>query len=209
MLSVSSGLVSLVAVVFCLLASMVVRGFRSVLLSAFSFAVHLSVVMLYNTYLIRKTHQRKSNKKEGEEIMIKREDYQLPPKEGFILTHFLTVADVKRSAEFYLRILGGTVVRSGEPTIIHIANSWLILNVGGGPTDDKPNVTLRPPQNPNEVSSFLNIRVADIRASYEEWRRRGAEFLTEPKDHGVEIRCYMRDPDDYIIEVGQTTAPQA
>jgi predicted enzyme related to lactoylglutathione lyase len=165
--------------------------------------------MLYNTYLIRKTHQRKSNKKEGEEIMIKREDYQLPPKEGFILTHFLTVADVKRSAEFYLRILGGTVVRSGEPTIIHIANSWLILNVGGGPTDDKPNVTLRPPQNPNEVSSFLNIRVADIRASYEEWRRRGAEFLTEPKDHGVEIRCYMRDPDDYIIEVGQTTAPQA
>jgi len=155
------------------------------------------------------THQRKSNKKEREEIMIKREDYQLPPKEGFILTHFLTVADVKRSAEFYLRILGGTVVRSGEPTIIHIANSWLIVNVGGGPTDDKPNVTLRPPVNPNEVSSFLNIRVADIRASYEEWRRRGAEFLTEPKDHGVEIRCYMRDPDDYIIEVGQTTGPQA
>jgi len=141
----------------------------------------------------------------GEEIMIKREDYQIPPKEGFILTYFLTVTDVKRSAEFYLRILGGQVIRSGEPTIIQIANSWLILNVGGGPTDDKPNVTLRAPQNPNEVSSFLNIRVADIWASYEEWRRRGAEFITEPKDHGAEIRCYMRDPDDYIIEVGQTT----
>jgi len=154
------------------------------------------------------THQRKSNKKEGEETMIKREDYQLPPKEGFVLTHFLTVADVKRSTEFYVLILGGNVVRSGEPTIIQIANSWLILNVGGGPTDDKPNVTLRPPQNPNEVSSFLNIRVADIRALYEEWRRKGAEFLTEPKDHGVEIRCYMRDPDDYIIEVGQITGRQ-
>ena len=106
--------------------------------------------------------------------MINREDYQLPPKEGFILTHFLTVADVKRSAEFYVRIFGGTIVRSGEPTIIQLANSWLIVNVGGGPTDDKPTVTLRPPQNPNEVSSFLNIRVADIRASYEQWRRRGA-----------------------------------
>ena len=137
------------------------------------------------------------------------EDYQLPPKEGFVLTHFSTVADVKRSAEFYLRILGGTIVRSGEPTIIQLANSWLIVNVGGGPTDDKPTVTLRPPQNPNEVSSFLNIRVADIKASYEQWRSRGAEFLTEPKDHGVEIRCYMRDPDGYIIEVGQTTGPQA
>ena len=137
--------------------------------------------------------------------MIKREDYQLPPKEGFILTHFLTVADVQRSAEFYTRIFGGTVVRSGEPSIIQIANSWLIVNVGGGPTDDKPTVTLRPPVNPNEVSSFLNIRVADIWTSYEEWRRRGAVFLTEPKDHGAEIRCYMRDPDGYIIEVGQTT----
>src|SRR6266702_6987679 len=150
-------------------------------------------------------HDTTNTMKEEDLTMIKREDYQLPPKEGFILTHFLTVADVKRSAEFYLRILGGNVVRSGEPTILQIANSWLILNVGGGPTDDKPNVTLRPPQNPNEVSSFLNIRVADIRASYQEWRRRGAEFLTEPKDHSVEIRCYMRDPDDYLIEVGQTT----
>ena len=127
------------------------------------------------------THQPKKNQREGEETMSNREDYQLPPKEGFVLTHFLTVADVNRSAEFYVRILGGTVVRSGEPTIIQIANSWLIVNVGGGPTDDKPTVTLRPPVNPNEVSSFLNIRVADIRACYEEWRSRGAEFLT----HGM------------------------
>ena len=135
------------------------------------------------------------------------EDYQLPPKEGFVLTHFLTVADVQRSAEFYLRILGGTLVRSGEPTIIRVANSWLILNVGGGPTDDKPTVTLHVPESLNEVSSFLNIRVADIRATYEEWHSKGAQFLTEPKDHGAEIRCYMRDPDGYLIEVGQTTTP--
>src|SRR5260370_29870125 len=102
-----------------------------------------------------KIHQPKKNQREEEETMSNREDYQLPPKEGFVLTHFLTVADVNRSAEFYVRILGGTVVRSGEPTIIQIANSWLIVNVGGGPTDDKPTVTLRPPVNPNEVSSFL------------------------------------------------------
>ena len=134
----------------------------------------------------------------------KQGDYQLPPKEGFILTHFLTVDDVKRSAEFYLTVLGGEVVLSGEPTIIQIANSWLILNVGGGPTDDKPTVTIRTPKNPNEVSSFMNIRVADIQSCYEEWRKRGAEFLTEPKEHKFETRCYMRDPDGYIIEVGQS-----
>jgi len=131
-------------------------------------------------------------------------EFQLPPKEGFVLTHFLTVYDVRRSTEFYLQILGGRVVREGEPTIIKIANSWLILNTGGGPTDDKPNVTLRTPQNPNEASNFMNILVADIRSCYEEWRKRGAEFLTEPKDHRFEIRCYMRDPDGYIIEVGQS-----
>ena len=149
--------------------------------------------------------QNTNIQKEEDVTTIKREDYQYPPKEGFIVTHFVTVADVKRSAEFYLRILGGNVVREGEPTIIQIANSWLILNVGGGPTDDKPTVTLQTPQNPNEVSSFMNIRVADIRTSYENWQKKGAEFLTEPKDHGFEIRCYLRDPDGYIIEVGQIT----
>jgi lactoylglutathione lyase len=96
----------------------------------------------------------------------KKGEYQLPPKAGFILTHFLTVSDVRRSTEFYLRIFGGQVVLEGEPTIIEIANSWLILNTGGGPTDDKPTVTLHTPQNPNEVSNFMNIRVADIRSCY-------------------------------------------
>ncbi len=78
--------------------------------------------------------------------MSNREDYQMPPKEGFVITHFLTVADVNRSAEFYVRVLGGNIVRSGEPTIIQLANTWLIVNIGGGPTDDKPTVTLRPPR---------------------------------------------------------------
>jgi hypothetical protein len=59
--------------------------------------------------------------------MIKREKYEYTPKKGFVLTHFLTVANVKRSSEFYLRIFGGKVIRSGEPTIIQIANSWLVL----------------------------------------------------------------------------------
>ena len=130
--------------------------------------------------------------------------YALPPKEGMVLTHFLTVADVKRSAEFYAGVLGGNIIREGEPTIIQLANSWIIVNVGGGPTDDKPTVTLHPPRNPDEASSFLNIRVADVHACYEDWRRKGAEFLTEPKDHAAEIRCYMRDPDGYLIEVGQS-----
>jgi hypothetical protein len=37
------------------------------------------------------------------------------------------------------------------------------------------------------------------------WSAKGAEFLTEPKDHGREIRAYLRDPDGHLIEVGQAT----
>jgi catechol 2,3-dioxygenase-like lactoylglutathione lyase family enzyme len=55
------------------------------------------------------------------------------------------------------------------------------------------------------VSSFLNIRVADIEAIYSDWSARGGEFLTPPKDHGREIRCYVRDPDGHLIEIGQAT----
>lgn len=135
--------------------------------------------------------------------MTSKADYSLPPKEGIVLTHFLTVTDVSRAADFYARILGGEVVREGEPTIIQLANSWVIVNVGGGPTDDKPTVTLHPPENLNEATSFMNIRVADVWACYRLWKSRGARFLTEPKDHGAEIRCYLRDPDGYLIEVGQ------
>ncbi|SRR5712691_2305465 len=127
------------------------------------------------------------------------------PREGILLTHFLTVADVDRSRAFYAGILGGKVLRTGEPTFIRLANSWIILNVGGGPTDDKPDVVLAPPTDPGRASSFMNIRVADIDARYREWSSKGAHFLTPPKDHGREIRCYMRDPDGYLIEVGQAT----
>jgi hypothetical protein len=102
-------------------------------------------------------------------------------------------------------VLGGETVLTGEPTVVALANGWVIINVGGGPTADKPTVVLETPTDPNRTSSFLNIRVADIHALYEEWSARGAEFLTPPMDRGAETRCYLRDPDGHLIEVGQTT----
>ena len=127
------------------------------------------------------------------------------PSEGIALTHFIVSADVQRSAAFYSGVLGGEIVLEGEPTIVQLANSWVIINVGGGPTEDKPEVVLDVPDDPNRVSAFLNIRVADIQARYEEWSSKGAEFLTPPQQRQTEIRCYMRDPDGHLIEVGQTT----
>ena len=127
------------------------------------------------------------------------------PASGFVVTHFLVVADQDRSREFYQSVFGATVVVERDPVILKIANSWLILNVGGGPTDDKPEVTLAVPADRARTSAFLNLRVADIAAAYAEWSARGAEFLTEPKVHAHEIRAYIRDPDGHLIEVGQST----
>ncbi|HEU5391316.1 MAG TPA: VOC family protein [Streptosporangiaceae bacterium] len=128
------------------------------------------------------------------------------PAAGIVLTHFIVTADVAWSRYFYTHVLGGEVLRDGEPSIVALANSWIIINTGGPPTDDKPTVTLEPPRDPDHVSSFLNIRVADIHAVYQQWRDRGAQFLTPPADRGPELRCYLRDPDGHLIEVGQRTA---
>ncbi len=128
------------------------------------------------------------------------------PTEGFVLTHFIVSANVEASRHFYVDILGGEVVIPGEPTVVELANSWVIINVGGGPTDDKPDVVLDVPDDPNRVSAFLNIRVADIQKVYEEWSSKGATFLTPPQQRDAEIRAYMRDPDGHLIEVGELTA---
>lgn len=127
------------------------------------------------------------------------------PEDGLVLTHFVAVRDVARARDFYASVLGGEVVWEKDPAMVKVANGWIILNPGGGPTPDKPDVTLTAPEPGDPVSAFLNVRVADIAAFYADARAKGAQFLTEPIDRGGEIRCYMRDPDGHLIEVGQTT----
>ena len=126
-----------------------------------------------------------------------------------VLAHFIVSDDVERSRRFYTEVLGGKVIFSGPGglTYVALANGWIIINVGGGPTDDKPAVTLETPRDLDRVSSFLNIRVKDIEAVYGEWSARGAQFLTPPKQHAYETRCYIRDPDGHLIGLGQTTDP--
>ena len=102
------------------------------------------------------------------QVQVEDKTYEMPPREGFTVAHFLTVADVERSLRFYETVFGGRILSrgdsSGAPGYIQIANTWLLVNPGGGPTPDKPSVTLSVPANPDSVSSFMNIRVADIQA---------------------------------------------
>jgi lactoylglutathione lyase len=127
------------------------------------------------------------------------------PASGFVVTTLLIVKDVARARKFYERVFDAQVIEREDPAVLRLVNSWLLINSGGGPTDDKPTVTAAPPSDPDRLSIAMNLRVADIHACYKLWKSRGAEFLTEPKNHDSEIRCYIRDPDGYLIEVGQTT----
>jgi catechol 2,3-dioxygenase-like lactoylglutathione lyase family enzyme len=121
-----------------------------------------------------------------------------------LVTYLVVSRDVARSCRFYTEVLGGeTVVETDDFAIVAIANGWVTITSPGAPTPDKPTVTLEPPSGLDRVSGFMNIRVADIGAAYDQWRARGATFLTPPIDRGGEIRCYTRDPDGHLIEVGQ------
>lgn len=127
------------------------------------------------------------------------------PTSGLLVTHFLTVRDVAVSRQFYADIFGGEVVLEENPAIVKVANSWIIMNPGGGPTPDKPDITLTPPEPGDPVSAFLNVRVADIAEFHAAATAKGARFLTDPIDRKAELRCYLRDPDGYLIEIGQAT----
>ena len=114
--------------------------------------------------------------------------YEMPPRDGFTIAHFLTVADVERSLHFYEKIFGAHILSrpdgKGTPGYLQIANSWMILNGGGGPTPDKPTVILSTLADPDKINSFMNIRVADIQACYTLWKSRGANFIT-PADRQI------------------------
>jgi predicted enzyme related to lactoylglutathione lyase len=140
-------------------------------------------------------------------VRVEEKSYEMPPKEGLSIAHFLTVGDIQRSINYYEKVFGARVLSRGDaggaPGYLQLANIWMIINVGGGPTPDKPTVLLSVPD-PNHINSFMNFRVADIQESYKLWKSRGAEFITEPIVKYGETRCYIRDPDGYIIEVGQS-----
>ena len=141
-------------------------------------------------------------------VQVGQTNYEMPPREGMSIAYFITVADIQRSLDFYEKVFGARILSRGDaggaPGYLQIANAWMIINVGGGPTPDKPTVTLSAPPDPDKLNSFMNFRVADIHACYDLWKSRGAQFITEPLDKYGETRCYIRDPDGYIIEVGQS-----
>jgi uncharacterized protein (TIGR00369 family) len=128
------------------------------------------------------------------------------PRDGVVGTTLLIVSDQDRSRDFYVKVLGASTIRERDPVVLRLGGMWLILNDGGDPTPDKPAIIAGPPAERSHFSSALNLRVADIRSTWQRLHSSGAEFLTGPIDRGPEIRCYLHDPDGHLIELGQMQA---
>ncbi len=132
------------------------------------------------------------------------------PEPNAPLTTILVVNDIEASMRFYSSVLGAALFREygGTSAVYEFLGSWLLLVTSGGPTPDKPSVSMTPPHDPDEVSAAFTIRVSDCNAVYEALAARGAEFLTPPhtSEDGHEIRCFFRDPDGHLFEISQYSA---
>jgi catechol 2,3-dioxygenase-like lactoylglutathione lyase family enzyme len=127
------------------------------------------------------------------------------PDKDVQLTHLLVVSDLTTSVRFYREVLGAELYREygGTSAVFKFQGNWLLLVTGGGPTEDKPDVTFSPPSDFSQVDHQLTMRVSDCRRAYNILSNRGAEFLTPPVERGREIRCFFRDPDGHLLEISE------
>ena len=126
------------------------------------------------------------------------------PAPDTALTHILVTSDPARSRAWYTDVLGAAIYREyGSSVVLSFGGAWLLLVEGGGPTEDKPDVTLAPPRDPNRRDTLFTIRVDDCQAVYELLSSRGGTFLTPPVSHGNETRCFLRDPDGHLFELSE------
>jgi catechol 2,3-dioxygenase-like lactoylglutathione lyase family enzyme len=127
------------------------------------------------------------------------------PDPDLEVTHILVVANLDRSRAWYLDVLGASLYREygGTSVVIRLGRAWLLLVTAGGPTPDKPDVTLGPPADPSLRDQLFTMRVDDCQGAYETLRERGARFLTPPVRSGAETRAFFRDPDGHLFEISE------
>jgi catechol 2,3-dioxygenase-like lactoylglutathione lyase family enzyme len=127
------------------------------------------------------------------------------PAEATDLTRLLVVSDLGRSVAWYRDVLGADLVGEygGTSAVLKLVGCWLLLVTGGGPTADKPDVTMAPPADPSRPGAELLVAVPDCRAAHAELTSRGATFLADPVKYPWEIRAFFRDPDGHLFEISQ------
>ncbi len=127
------------------------------------------------------------------------------PADATDLTRLLVVRDLAVSVGWYRDVLGAELVGEygGTSAVFRFVGCWLLLVTGGGPTADKPTVTMASPADPSIATAELIVAVPDCRAAHAELAARGARFLADPVEYPWEIRAFFDDPDGHLFEISQ------
>ncbi len=127
------------------------------------------------------------------------------PADATDLTRLLVVRDLAASVAWYRDVLGAELVGEygGTSAVFRFVGCWLLLVTGGGPTADKPSVTMAAPTDPAIATAELIVAVPDCRAAHAELAARGARFLADPVEYAWEIRAFFHDPDGHLFEISQ------
>jgi len=135
-------------------------------------------------------------------IQIEQNSYQMPPRDGISIAHFLTVKDIERSARYYEKVFGARILSLGDgnaPAYLQLANIWMILNVGGGPTPDKPTVSLSvpDPDQHQQLHEFQGCGYSGVLPAMEKSRSRfhhgaAAQVRRDPLLHPRSGRLHHR-----------------
>ena len=72
------------------------------------------------------------------EVQVGQKSYQMPPQDGITITFLSPSPTSNDRFDFTETVFGSRILSRGDskgaPGYIQIANTWLIVNVGGGPT---------------------------------------------------------------------------
>jgi len=101
--------------------------------------------------------------------------------------------------------LGAELFREygGSSVVLRFLDSWILLVLPGGPSEDKPDIHFQVHKDRNMVSHSFTIRVENCQESFEILQSREVEFITPPFDRGAEIRCFFKDPDGHLFEISE------
>ncbi|MBI2468510.1 MAG: VOC family protein [Candidatus Rokubacteria bacterium] len=138
-----------------------------------------------------------------------------------------TVSNIERSIEFYRDVLGLSLHRRQTGTAEYLSTVTGFQNVrleiallktpdGNGMLELLQYVSHPAPPNDRETNrpgnAHVCFKVADIREACEELKRRGVRLISEPAEvtagvHKGALAVYLRDPDDFTIELFQPAPP--
>ena len=119
----------------------------------------------------------------------------------------LAVSDFEGSLAFYRDVLGLEVeaLYDDPPyATLTAAGARLSLAEQGHPAEDRPGVTMAPPDDASKANVVIVLEVSDAQAVYAALESRGARFLAEPYNPSWGgSRFFCVDPDGYLVEIEQ------